>query len=103
MYAGDMPRVSGEVETAAGASAEELAVALGALFLHVKNHFERVVQPYDLPPPCAKALHLKDSTLTSRSTYATVQQPNTVAVDDSSGELVVTSSLRSGALEFIPQ
>lgn len=37
-------------------------------------------------------LHLRGTTVTSRTTYATVQQPNTVAVDNLTGELVVTGS-----------
>jgi DNA-binding MarR family transcriptional regulator len=61
-----MPKERGEMETAAGASAEELAAALGELFLHVRDHVERVVQPYDLPPPCAKALHLIDGSISMK-------------------------------------
>ena len=66
MYADDMVNLSGQVETAAGAPAEELAGLLGELFLHVKNHVERAVQPYDLPPPCAKALHLMDGSISMK-------------------------------------
>ena len=36
--------------------AEELIDTLGLLFLHIREHFERGVQRYDLPGPCAKAL-----------------------------------------------
>src|SRR5437762_2252609 len=36
--------------------AEELLDTLGALSNHMKAHFERAVQPFGLPPPCAKAL-----------------------------------------------
>jgi len=36
--------------------AEELLDTLGALSNHMKAHFERVVQPFGLPAPCAKAL-----------------------------------------------
>lgn len=39
--------------------------------------------------------------MTSRTTYATVQQPNTVAVDNLTGELVVTGSTQQGALQLI--
>ncbi len=46
-------------------------------------------------------LHLRGTTVTSRTTYATVQQPNTVAVDDLTGELVVTGSTKQGALQLI--
>ncbi|MDQ6724935.1 MAG: hypothetical protein M3066_01990 [Actinomycetota bacterium] len=47
-------------------------------------------------------IHLKATTVTSRTTYNTVQQPNTVAVDDASGEIVVTGSTPQGSLQFIP-
>jgi len=47
-------------------------------------------------------LHLTGTTVTSRTTYDTVQQPNTVAVDDASGEIVVTGSTPQGSLQFIP-
>jgi len=46
-------------------------------------------------------LHLRGTTVTSRTTYATVQQPNTVAVDNLTGELVVTGSTQQGALQLI--
>jgi len=47
-------------------------------------------------------LHLKGTSVASLVTYATVQQPNTVAVDDASGEIVVTGSTPQGSLQFIP-
>lgn len=47
-------------------------------------------------------LHLKGTSVSSRVTYPTVQQPNTVAVDDASGEVVVTGSTPAGSLQFIP-
>jgi len=47
-------------------------------------------------------LHLDGTSVTSRTTYATVQQPNTVAVDDTSGNVVVTGSTPEGFLQFIP-
>lgn len=42
--------------------------------------------------------------VTHRTTYATVQQPNTVAVDPTTGQLVVTGSLpgSAGKLQFLP-
>jgi DNA-binding beta-propeller fold protein YncE len=46
-------------------------------------------------------LHLDGTAVTSRATYATVQQPNTVAVDDASGEVILTGSTPHGALQFI--
>ncbi len=46
-------------------------------------------------------LHLQGTTVRSRTTYATVQQPNTVAVAESTGEVVVTGSTPNGALQFI--
>jgi MarR family transcriptional regulator, organic hydroperoxide resistance regulator len=57
---GPMSKARGEMGTAAGATGEALATALGELFVHARGHFERVVAPYDLPPHCAKALHLID-------------------------------------------
>ncbi|MGH9094021.1 MAG: hypothetical protein ACRDXE_02570 [Acidimicrobiales bacterium] len=39
--------------------------------------------------------------VTHRATYATVQQPNTVAVDATTGELVVTGSIDAGNLQFL--
>lgn len=40
--------------------AEELIDTLGLLFMHIREHFERGVQRYDLPGPCAKALRAID-------------------------------------------
>jgi len=47
-------------------------------------------------------LHLHDTSVTLRTTYATVRQPNTVAVSEATGELVVTGSTPQGALQLIP-
>jgi len=47
-------------------------------------------------------LHLAGTSVQSRITYDTVQQPNTVAVDDATGEVVVTGSAPPGALQLIP-
>ncbi len=47
-------------------------------------------------------LHLDGTSVSSRTTYATVRQPNTVAVDDTTGELVVTGSTPQGFLQLIP-
>jgi DNA-binding beta-propeller fold protein YncE len=46
-------------------------------------------------------LHLDGSRVASRRSYATVRQPNTVAVDQATGELVVTGSTRPGAIQLI--
>jgi len=46
-------------------------------------------------------LHLRGTVVTSRVTYATVQQPNSVAVAESTGELVVTGSTPQGAIQLI--
>jgi DNA-binding beta-propeller fold protein YncE len=46
-------------------------------------------------------LHLDGTSVRSRTTYDTVQQPNTVAVAPS-GELVVTGSTTQGAIQLIP-
>ncbi len=40
-------------------------------------------------------------TVTHRAIYATVRQPNTVAVDQATGELVVTGSTQAGSLQFL--
>lgn len=47
-------------------------------------------------------LHLRGSKVASRTTYDTVRQPNTVAVDKATGELIVTGSTQPGQLQFLP-
>ena len=46
-------------------------------------------------------LHLKGRAVQSRTTYPTVRQPNTVAVDEATGELVVTGSAAPGQLQLL--
>ncbi|MDQ6782169.1 MAG: YncE family protein [Actinomycetota bacterium] len=46
-------------------------------------------------------LHLRGTTVSSKTTYATVRQPNTVAVDEASGRLVVTGSTVPGSLQIL--
>ena len=46
-------------------------------------------------------LTLRGSSVAGRATYVTVQQPNTVAVDEASGRVVVTGSLPQGSLQII--
>jgi DNA-binding beta-propeller fold protein YncE len=46
-------------------------------------------------------LHLRGTAVAGRATYDTVRQPNSVAVDASTGELVVTGSEPAGAVELI--
>ena len=46
-------------------------------------------------------LELHGSTVVKRVTYPTVRQPNTVAVDGATGEVLVTGSTSPGALEFV--
>jgi DNA-binding beta-propeller fold protein YncE len=46
-------------------------------------------------------LRLRGTVVTSRLIYATVQQPNTVAVAESTGEVVVTGSTPAGAVQLI--
>jgi DNA-binding beta-propeller fold protein YncE len=46
-------------------------------------------------------LHLSGTSVRSRTTYATVQQPNSVAVDEATGDVVVTGSTTRGALQVI--
>jgi DNA-binding MarR family transcriptional regulator len=71
MYAGAMgggPSAAGvgEAVSPTALQSEELIAVLGLLFNHVKAHIERVVAPYDLPPPCAKALHLIDGSMSMK-------------------------------------
>jgi DNA-binding beta-propeller fold protein YncE len=47
-------------------------------------------------------LHFHGRSVASRTTYATVRQPNTVAVDEATGQLVVTGSTLPGQLQLIP-
>jgi len=47
-------------------SGEQILDGLGELFTHLRTHFERVVQPYDLPGPCAKALRLIDGSISMK-------------------------------------
>ena len=46
-------------------------------------------------------LHLIGRSVASRTVYDTVRQPNTVAVDEATGELVVTGSTEPGQLQFL--
>lgn len=46
-------------------------------------------------------LHLKGTSVTSRTTYDTVRQPNTVAVHQDTGTLVVTGSTPQGSLQLV--
>lgn len=46
-------------------------------------------------------LHLKGTSVASRTVYDTVRQPNTVAVDQGTGTLVVTGSTPQGSLQLI--
>jgi len=55
-----MRRTSRKGETGPNPPAEELIDTLGLLFMHIRDHFERGVQRYDLPGPCAKALRAID-------------------------------------------
>jgi DNA-binding beta-propeller fold protein YncE len=47
-------------------------------------------------------LHFDGRKVASRTTYATVRQPNTVAVDETTGALVVTGSDLPGQLQLLP-
>jgi len=51
---------------------EALFDGLAELFGHVRAHFERVVQPLDLPGPCAKALRLIDGSITMKDLSARI-------------------------------
>ncbi|MGI8751710.1 MAG: YncE family protein [Acidimicrobiales bacterium] len=46
-------------------------------------------------------LHLRGAQVSSRTTYSTVRQPNTVAVDEATGRLVVTGSTVPGFLQVL--
>jgi MarR family transcriptional regulator, organic hydroperoxide resistance regulator len=52
--------------------AEELVDALGQLFMHVREHFERGVQRFDLPGPCAKALRVIDGAVSMKDLGARI-------------------------------
>jgi hypothetical protein len=47
---------------------------------------------------------VNDITVTHQTTYDTVRQPNTVAVDERTGQPVITGSLpgTGGHLQFLP-
>lgn len=47
-------------------------------------------------------LHLHGRRVVARTSYATVRQPNTVAVDQASGELVVAGATTPGRLQLLP-
>ena len=47
-------------------------------------------------------LNLDGARVTRRVVLATVRQPNTVAVDPTTGEVVVTGSTRDGSLQLLP-
>jgi MarR family transcriptional regulator, organic hydroperoxide resistance regulator len=53
-------------------SGEEILDSLGELFAHMRTHFERVVQPFDLPGPCAKALRLIDGSISMKELGARI-------------------------------
>jgi DNA-binding beta-propeller fold protein YncE len=46
-------------------------------------------------------LHLRGTQVTARTTYPTVRQPNSVAVDEATGRLVVTGSTAPGFLQVV--
>lgn len=52
--------------------AEELIDALGMLFMHVRDHFERNVARFDLPGPCAKALRVIDGAVSMKDLGARI-------------------------------
>lgn len=47
-------------------------------------------------------LHLHGTAVTSRTFYDTPRQPNTVAVDQATGEVVVAAATKPGVLQFLP-
>jgi len=47
-------------------------------------------------------LRLQGTSVASRLTFDTVRQPNSVAIAESSGELIVTGSTPQGTVQLIP-
>jgi DNA-binding beta-propeller fold protein YncE len=47
-------------------------------------------------------LHMRGDTVASRTFYDTPRQPNTVAVDQATGEVVVAGATQPGELQFLP-
>jgi DNA-binding MarR family transcriptional regulator len=62
----------GEGRPARDVPAEELVDALGQLFAHVREHFERGVARFDLPGPCAKALRVIDGAVSMKDLGARI-------------------------------
>lgn len=54
-------------------SNEELLDAFGKLFMSVKEHFERKLEPFDLPAYCAKALHMIDGSISMKELGGRIQ------------------------------
>lgn len=57
---------------ATGTGFDTLADSLGELFVCVRDHFERTVQPYDLPLPSAKALRLIEGSISMKELGARI-------------------------------
>jgi len=66
-------RERGGAEASRRAAGEaQLVDAMGALFTHVRDHFERGVQRFDLPGPCAKALRAIDGPISMKELGARI-------------------------------
>ncbi len=55
-----------------GASAEAVVDAFVQVFEQLRQHFERTIQPLDLPGPCAKALRLIDGAVSMKELGARI-------------------------------
>lgn len=51
---------------------DALLEALGEVFVHIRAHVERALDPFDLPAPCAKALRLIDGTMSMKELGARI-------------------------------
>ena len=52
---------------------EDVIDGLVVLFNEMREHFERVIQPFDIPGPCAKALRLIDGAISMKELGARIQ------------------------------
>lgn len=62
-----------EAQGGSARATEEMIETLGQLFLQMREHFERVIQPLELPGPCAKALRVIDGAIAMKELGARIQ------------------------------
>src|SRR5438128_6289277 len=60
------PQAAVTAEPSNAETAAALVDLLAELFTRVRDHVEKVVQPYDLAVPCAKALRLIDGSMSMK-------------------------------------